>query len=137
MADKPKGYLSFRPIEASGLNKDEQYVWPSSDFEGFVKGEASEGALGAACVSRRALRRARSASVGQRPGPPAGRSPRAAAPRMDTAVARPDRRRRPAAPARPPAPAVELRGGSRNVKAATRRVAVQGSTIFWNEPLVL
>ncbi|GBF99656.1 hypothetical protein Rsub_12475 [Raphidocelis subcapitata] len=69
MAEKPKGFLSFRPIEASGLNKDEQYVWPSSDFEGFVK--------------------------------------------------------------------VELRGGPRNVKAATRRVGVQGSTIFWNEPLVL
>ena len=32
---------------------------------------------------------------------------------------------------------VELRGGPRNVKVSTRRAPVQGSTIFWNEPLVL
>lgn len=69
MAEKPRGYLSLRPIEASGLNKDEAFVWPTAEFDGYVK--------------------------------------------------------------------VELRGGSRNVKAATRRVPVQGSTLFWNEPLVL
>jgi len=38
MADKVKGYLSFRPIEASGMNKDEQYVWPAQNFDGYVKG---------------------------------------------------------------------------------------------------
>jgi hypothetical protein len=47
------------------------------------------------------------------------------------------RRRPPAPPAPPSACAVELRGGARNVKVATRRAPVQGSTIFWNEPLVL
>ncbi|KAI8467301.1 MAG: hypothetical protein J3K34DRAFT_395121 [Monoraphidium minutum] len=32
---------------------------------------------------------------------------------------------------------VELRGGARNVKVATRRAPVQGTAMVWNEPLVL
>lgn len=30
-------------IEASGKNKDENYVWDSSDFEGYVKGKILAG----------------------------------------------------------------------------------------------
>lgn len=33
------GYLVITAIEASGKNKDENYVWDSSDFDGYVKGE--------------------------------------------------------------------------------------------------
>lgn len=33
--------------------------------------------------------------------------------------------------------AVELRGGSRNVKVTTRKAAVINSTIHWAEPLTL
>lgn len=32
------GYLVITAIEASGKNKDENYVWDSADFEGYVKG---------------------------------------------------------------------------------------------------
>ncbi|KIZ01819.1 hypothetical protein MNEG_6139 [Monoraphidium neglectum] len=64
-----EGFLTMTIIEASGKNKDDNFVWDSDNFEGFVK--------------------------------------------------------------------VELRGGPRNVKVSTRRAPVQGSTIFWNEPLVL
>jgi hypothetical protein len=34
----PKGYLVITAIEASGKNKDENYVWDSANFEGYVKG---------------------------------------------------------------------------------------------------
>lgn len=34
-----KGYLVITIIEASGKNKDENYTWDSTNFEGFVKGE--------------------------------------------------------------------------------------------------
>lgn len=64
-----EGFLTMTVIEASGKNKDDNFVWDSDNFEGYVK--------------------------------------------------------------------VELRGGPRNVKVSTRRAPVQGSTIFWNEPLVL
>lgn len=37
MAEVPKGYLVITAIEASGKNKDENYVWDSADFEGCVK----------------------------------------------------------------------------------------------------
>ena len=33
-----RGYLVITVIESSGKNKDENYVWDSSSFEGFVKG---------------------------------------------------------------------------------------------------
>lgn len=69
MAESPRGYLTMTIIEASGKNKDDNYIWDSESFQGYVK--------------------------------------------------------------------VELRGGARNIKVATRRAPVQGSTIFWNEPLVL
>ncbi|KAI8474030.1 MAG: hypothetical protein J3K34DRAFT_409247 [Monoraphidium minutum] len=64
-----EGFLTMTVIEASGRNKDDNFVWDSDNYEGYVK--------------------------------------------------------------------VELRGGPRNVKVSTRRAPVQGSTIFWNEPLVL
>jgi len=35
--EKPKGYLVITVIEAAGKNKDEQYVWDTVDFEGYVK----------------------------------------------------------------------------------------------------
>lgn len=39
MASGTAGYLVITAIEASGKNKDENYVWDSSDFEGYVKGK--------------------------------------------------------------------------------------------------
>eukprot|EP00879_Flechtneria_rotunda_P008851 GHRR01009271.1.p1 GENE.GHRR01009271.1~~GHRR01009271.1.p1 ORF type:complete len:112 (+),score=13.66 GHRR01009271.1:199-534(+) len=63
------GYLMITAIEASGKNKDENYVWDSSDFEGYVK--------------------------------------------------------------------VELRGGARNVKVATKKASVAGTAILWNETMTL
>lgn len=38
MAETVRGYLVITVMEASGKNKDENYVWDSSSFEGFVKG---------------------------------------------------------------------------------------------------
>lgn len=67
--EKPKGYLVITVIEAAGKNKDEQYVWDTVDFEGYVK--------------------------------------------------------------------IELRGGSRNVKVATKKGPVAGTAILWNESLTL
>lgn len=69
MADVPRGYLVMTVLEASGKNKEENYVWDGGNFEAYVK--------------------------------------------------------------------VELRGGSRNVKVATRKALVTGTTIQWNEPLTL
>jgi hypothetical protein len=68
-------------------------------------------------------------SMRAQPAPAAPR-PRAFAPCLHT------RPPRPAVPRRALA-TVELRGGARNVKVATRRAPLQGSTVFWNEPLVL
>lgn len=34
-------------------------------------------------------------------------------------------------------PAVELRGGSRNVKVATKKAKVAGTAILWNESMTL
>ncbi|KAF8069397.1 hypothetical protein HT031_001512 [Scenedesmus sp. PABB004] len=65
----PVGYLVITAIEASGKNKDENYVWDTSDFEGYVK--------------------------------------------------------------------VELRGGARNVKVATKKARVSGTAILWNETMTL
>lgn len=44
MGEKPRGFLSFRPIEASGLNKDDVYVWGAANFDGYIKGERTGGA---------------------------------------------------------------------------------------------
>uniref|UniRef100_A0A383VVM2 C2 domain-containing protein n=1 Tax=Tetradesmus obliquus TaxID=3088 RepID=A0A383VVM2_TETOB len=44
MASGTVGYLVITAIEASGKNKDENYVWDSSDFEGYVKVELRGGA---------------------------------------------------------------------------------------------
>eukprot|EP00878_Enallax_costatus_P000516 GHUV01000611.1.p1 GENE.GHUV01000611.1~~GHUV01000611.1.p1 ORF type:complete len:227 (+),score=54.57 GHUV01000611.1:166-846(+) len=63
------GYLVITAIEASGKNKDENYVWDTSDFEGYVK--------------------------------------------------------------------VELRGGARNVKVATKKAKVQRTAMLWNETMTL
>lgn len=41
-----KGYLVLTIQEASGKNKDEQYVWDSSTFEGFVKGAVALAKMG-------------------------------------------------------------------------------------------
>lgn len=42
----PLGYLAITALEASGKNKDENYVWDSSDFEGYVKGAIAGCAIG-------------------------------------------------------------------------------------------
>eukprot|EP00775_Hariotina_reticulata_P011665 gene11665-11808_t len=67
--ESPKGYLVITALEASGKNKDENYVWDSANFEGYIK--------------------------------------------------------------------VELRGGSRNVKVATKKAPVSGTAIQWNESMTL
>lgn len=36
-----------------------------------------------------------------------------------------------------PVCAVELRGGSRNIKVATKKARVQGTGILWNETVTL
>ena len=38
MADVPRGYLVITVLEASGKNKEENYVWDAANFEAYVKG---------------------------------------------------------------------------------------------------
>ena len=40
MAD---GFLTMTVIEASGKNKDDNFVWESDNFEGYVKGGRMRG----------------------------------------------------------------------------------------------
>lgn len=40
--DGTRGYLVINVLEANGKNKDENFTWDSSNFEGFVKGEGPQ-----------------------------------------------------------------------------------------------
>lgn len=118
-----EGFLTMTVIEASGKNKDDNFVWDSDNFEGYVKGGGARARGGQALHSARQHCRCDNSPSGN---PRRGIRISAALAFMST---RSDGDARPLA--------VELRGGPRNVKVSTRRAPVQGSTIFWNEPLVL
>lgn len=52
-AENVKGYLVIDVVEASGKSRDDAYVWDSTAFEGFVKGECIWNAAAAALAAAR------------------------------------------------------------------------------------